>query len=135
VTAPPNTGGVFGARAVRPSSIVAASGPPSIVTKPLLQYVNERAQNESKILVLFGMVGNNQSKFFSSMPCGKNTTTSRSPRVLGPSSQNRAEVSDNLIVTARLSLSECMLWFAREPGPGDKMIGKEIFEQTDFLTR
>ena len=54
-----------------------------MVTKPLFRYVKERRQNLSKTFFLLGMVGNNQSRLFSSTPCGKKAMTSRSSRALG----------------------------------------------------
>ena len=49
-------------------------------------------------------MGNNQSRLFSSMPCGGKATTSRSPRASGPSSLNIGEASESSIVCARLLL-------------------------------
>ena len=51
--------------------------------KPLLRYVNDRMQNLSNTFFTSGMVGNNQSRLFSLMPCGKNATTWSNSQALG----------------------------------------------------
>ena len=75
-----------------------------MVMKWLLRYVKERAQNLSKMLVLLEMVGNNQSKWFSLIPCGKNATTPRTSRAMGSRLRNVGEASESSMVASRLSL-------------------------------
>ena len=51
--------------------------------KPLLRYVKERIQNLLMMFFLLEMVGNNQSRLFSSTPCGKKATASSNSLALG----------------------------------------------------
>ena len=80
---------------------------------PSLRYVKERAQNLSRMRPTSWMVGNNQSRLFSSIPCGKKATTSISSRALGESLwgpeegvswRNVGEASESSIVAARIAV-------------------------------
>ena len=75
-----------------------------MVMKLLLRCVKERVQNLSKTVFLSEIVGSNQLRLSLVILCGKNATTPRSSRALGPSLRNVGEVGESSMAASRLSL-------------------------------
>ena len=96
-----------------------------MVMKPLLRYVKERMQNLLKMFFLSEVVGNNQSRLFSSTPCVKKATTSSSSLALG------AGVRDVEEGVSLWGIEEATYVWGGWEGEGEGMSLQNVWEESE----